>query len=82
MLLSAAAVLLLRVAGGSDSVNSLPEDEIPKRYSPEALAEYFSTKKAVVWRRSVFVVAEISQFVVAFYLDKWTGKLEVCGVLV
>lgn len=76
VLLSAAAVLLLRLVAESDDVSSMPEDEIPKQYSPEALAEYFSKRKAVTWKRSAFVLAEISQFVLAFYIDKWTGQLE------
>eukprot|EP00803_Ostreobium_quekettii_P004083 evm.model.scf_1104EXC.1 EVM.evm.TU.scf_1104EXC.1 scf_1104EXC:11822-28756(-) len=76
LLLSAAAVLLLRLTQQIGSSETLREEDIPKEYSPEKLAEYFSTKKATVWRRSAYVSANIGRLVLAYYVDKWTGKLE------
>lgn len=68
---------LPRFAPGSNGQGQVHlDDEVPLRYDPEALSQFWSKRPVPVMQRSAEVVSKFSGFLVEIFMDARTGRWE------
>lgn len=75
-LLSALAMSLFATKIFSKKMDLGPESEVPKKYTPEALDEYFANRQFAVWSRCFVVLSEFSAFYINYLIDQATNKVQ------
>ena len=58
------------------------EYEVPKKYSPEALDQYFADRQFLVWTRCLSVLSAFGGFYLGIQVDRATGKLKVTAMII